>query len=271
MRAQLAVSSLIVFGLILIGLGFTRLPYVLSYEETVAVQTSTPDIFEEVQVVVERSTLPVLRFLDTVVSTTIYVTETVESTSTTRRTILEIAERFLDSETALAAGPFTIEAPSSLEVVWRSNSAVSIFLSLDGYENVSAWTPLGVGITGSTVIPLDKSSTFYLIVRTWSSAATFSLTAASTSLEKVTETTTLTITSYQTTVYTSTSYTTSTRSYTTTYTTTRPDFYVVTYVTTVTETRYPDLSFMSLMGSFIVFVGILLMVLLLKTFARPPE
>ncbi|MCS7110277.1 MAG: hypothetical protein NZ956_02250 [Candidatus Caldarchaeum sp.] len=271
MRAQLAVSSLIVFGLILIGLGFTRLPYVLSYDETVAVQTSRMRTVEELEVVVKTSTLERPAPVQTTVATTFYITETTQSTATGRRTLAEFVNRSLNGGTALAAGPFDVEGTSSLEVVWRSNSAVNIFLAFDDYGNVSSWMLLGRGVTGSAVMPFGRDSTVYVIVMAGPSPANFSLTAAKTGLETITTTRTLTSTAVKTTTYTTTSYITSETTYTSTQTTQRPEFYVVTYVAAVTETRYPDLSFMTLMGSFIVFVGILLMVLLLKTLAKPPQ
>ena len=58
---------------------------------------------------------------------------------------------------------------------------------------------------------------------------------------------------------------------TTTFTTktTRTNYFTTHVETTLVETRYSDLSFMSFMGSFLVFVGILFMVLMLKTMPKP--
>lgn len=271
MRAQLAVSSLIVFGLILIGLGFTRLPYVLSYDETVAVQTSRMKSVEELEVVIKTSTLERPASAETTVATILYITETTQSTTTGRRTLAELVNRYLNGGTALAAGPFDVEGTSSLEVVWRSDSVVNIFLAFDDYGNISTWMLLGRGVFGSAVMPFGRNSTVYVIVMAEPSPANFSLTAVKTGLETITTTRTQTSTAVKTTTYLTTYYVTSETTYTTTQTTQRPEFYVVTYVTAVTETRYPDLSFMTLMGSFIVFVGILLMILLLKTLAKPPQ
>lgn len=271
MRAQLAVSSLIVFGIILIGLGFTRLPYVLSYDETVVLQTSRLRTVEESELIVTSYTLEKLEKVETVISSTFQFTELIESTSTARRILAEIVNRTLDLHNALVVGPFPFEGFSALEVSWRSNGVVTIFLSLDGFENASFWMLLGRGVTGFAVMPFDKGSTVYLIVKAGGSPANFSLTAAATRLEKVVETRTLIFTTYQTTTSTKTTYATTEKTFTTTYTTLRPEFYVISRTTAVTETRYPDLSFMTVMGSFIVFVGILFMILLLRTFAKPVE
>ncbi|MEM1948774.1 MAG: hypothetical protein QW240_08610 [Candidatus Caldarchaeum sp.] len=271
MRAQLAVSSLIVFGVILIGLGFTGLPYVLTYDQTVAVQTSRVKTVEELELVITSLTMEETTIFPTVVSTTSLSTETFVTTSTVKQSLVDFSDRRIEAGIALVTGPFVVNGPSSLEVSWRSAAAVSVYLALNTYENISGWMLLGRGVTGSATMPLDRSSTFYLIVSSGPASSEVSLTAMAATVETITETTTLTTTTFRTTTITSTSYKTSEKTYTTTFTTTRPEYFVVTYVTSVTETRYPNLSFMIVMGSFLVFVGLLLMFLILRTLAKPVE
>lgn len=271
MRAQLAVSSLIVFGVILIGLGFTGLPYVLTYDQTVAVQTSRFKTVEELEVVVTSLTLEETTVFQTVFSTTFFSTETFTTTSTVKQLLVDFSDRRVDAGTAVVTGPFAVNEPSSLEVSWRSAAAVNVYLALDSYQNISNWMLLGRGVTGSATMPLDGSSTIYLIVSSGSVSSEVSLTAVAVTVETLTGTTTLTATTVRTTTTMSTFYKTSEKTYTTTFTTTKPEYFVVTYVTTVTETRYPDLSFMIVMGSFLVFVGLLLTFLILRTLAKPVE
>lgn len=270
MRAQLAVSSLIVFGIILIGLGFTGLPYVLSYDETVVVQTSRFRTVEQQEVFAETTTLQSIIALETTVTSTVPVVETVTTTTTVSRIVGQIVNETIQ-QAALVTGPFYFWASSILEVNWRSNSTVDVFLVYDDYQNASTWMLLGRGYVGSTAMRIDSNSSLYIIVRAANSAATFNLVISETSAEAATVTKTAFVTTYRAATYTTTAYTTSERTFTTTLVTTRPEFYVTTIVTAVTETRYPDLSFMSFMGSFLVFVGILFMVLLLKTMARPVD
>jgi hypothetical protein len=53
--------------------------------------------------------------------------------------------------------------------------------------------------------------------------------------------------------------------------TTKTVYFTMGVETTVVETRYSDLSFMAFMGSFLVFVGILLMALTLKAMPKPTD
>lgn len=271
MRAQLAVSSLIIFGIILVGLGFARLPYVITYDETVAIQTSRVTTVVETEAIVRTTTMELTEAFETTILSTIFSTETAVTTNTLTRVAAEVSNQTVAAEAALVTGPITIQPSRTLELSWKSNKTVDIYIAVGSYLNTSGWMLVGRGVIGSAAIPFDGEAEIYVITRTSGAAASVSFTAVESWPETITETKTSTLSTLLTTTMDSTRYLTSETTDTTSYTTEKPLYYVTTLVTTVTETRYPDLSFMTLMGSFIIFVGILFMVLLLRTLGKPVE
>ncbi len=113
MRAQLAVSSLILFGVVLIGLGFVRLPYVALNRDTVVVQTSstTATEVEELVVTTELTTSTqdtLTTVVNKVATTTIYTktTKTVYFTAAVETTVAET--RYSDLSFMAFTGSFLV-------------------------------------------------------------------------------------------------------------------------------------------------------------------
>ncbi len=271
MRAQLAVSSLIIFGIILVGLGFAGLPTVITYEETVALQTSSATNVVETEAIAWTTTLELAETFETTLVSTTLSTVTDVTTSTLKRVAAEAVNQTVSPEAALVTGPITIQRMRSLELSWKSNKTVDIYIAVGDYLNASSWTLVGRGVVGSAVIPFTEEAEVYVITGSAGAHASVSVTVLETWSETIAETRTSTLSTTLTTTMTSTRYLTSETTYTTSYTTEKQVYYVTTLVTTVTETRYPDLTFMTLMGSFIIFVGILFMILLLRTLGKPVE
>ncbi|BAJ50731.1 hypothetical protein CSUB_C0874 [Candidatus Caldarchaeum subterraneum] len=271
MRAQLAVSSLIIFGIILVGLGFAGLPYVITYDETVAIQTSSVTTVVETDAIVRTTTMELTEAFETSVVSTTLSTETAVTTNTLRHVAAEVVNQTVTAEAALVTGPITVQPSRTLELSWKSNKTIDIYIAVGSYLNASSWRLVGRGVVGSAATPFNDEAEIYVITRTDGAAASVSVTVVETWPETTTETKTSTLSTSLITTFTSTRYLTSETTYTASYTTEKPVYYVTTLVTTVTETRYPDLSFMTLMGSFIIFVGILFMVLLLRTLGKPVE
>jgi len=112
-RAQLAVSSLILFGVVLIGFGFVKLPYVDLNKDTVVVQTSSTTAAEVEEVVV--TTVQTTSTQDTsttvvnnVATTTIYTktTKTVYFTMGVETTVVET--RYSDLSFMAFMGSFLV-------------------------------------------------------------------------------------------------------------------------------------------------------------------
>jgi hypothetical protein len=113
MRAQLAVSSLILFGVVLIGFGFVKLPYVALNKDTVVVQTSSTTAAEVEEVVV--TTVQTTSTQDTsttvvnnVATTTIYTetTKTIYFTMGVETTVVET--RYSDLSFMAFMGSFLV-------------------------------------------------------------------------------------------------------------------------------------------------------------------
>jgi hypothetical protein len=113
MRAQLAVSSLILFGVVLIGFGFVKLPCVALNKDTVVVQTSSTTAAEVEEVVV--TTVQTTSTQDTsttvvnnVATTTIYTktTKTVYFTMGVETTVVET--RYSDLSFMAFMGSFLV-------------------------------------------------------------------------------------------------------------------------------------------------------------------
>lgn len=259
-----------VFGLLLIGMGFVRLPYVSSFRDTVIVQTSTerPTEVEELATTVLTTSYTTAAELDAKITT--LTVETVTNSRTVTQTLISLENKTLEPDKPLVTGPFKFNSPSTVEVAWSSNSDVELYrASGDGLDS---WVFVGRGFTGVTRFAVDGGTTVYVVLRPVSTSGLLTaMQLSSTSVETfVEERTRTTITETKTTL-TTLAYTLSSKVYTTLLKSTKTDFFTVAVETTVTETRYADLWFMTFMGSFLVFVGLLLTILLLRTLAKPVE
>lgn len=273
MRAQLAVSSLIVFGIVLIGMGFVKLPYVSSFKDTVIMQTSAASVtqFEEPITTVFTTSYTVLTAINTSLTTS--MVETVTSSTTVVQTLTRLQNLTLDPEKPLVAGPLRLNSPSTVEVSWSSSTDMELYrASGERLEQPSSWMLIGRGFSGVIMFDLAENASFYIVVRPVSNAGLLTvMQISSSSVETVVQNKTRTTTVEAKTTVTTLTYATSSHVYTTLLRSTKTDFFTVAVETTVTETRYADLSFMTAMGSFLVFVGLLLTVLLLRTLAKPVE
>ncbi len=271
MRAQLAVSSLIVFGLLLIGLGFIQLPYVTTTSDTVIIQTyseRTGQSEELVTIVFTEYQTTVSEAL-TILTTTII--ETVQNQITVTRTISQVINKTLNITTPLSLGPFNVNASSTIEVLWLSDKDVEIYIaSRETLESPNDWTLLGRGVSGRVVLKTSTATSIYILLKTFlNNAVLKQLTVLSSGEETIYEERQRTVAAETKTTITTVTPLTKTRTATTYSIVTKTEYYTVAMQTVLTETRYADLWFMTFTGSFLVFVGLLLLVLLLKTLAKP--
>ncbi|MEM2095061.1 MAG: hypothetical protein QXX19_00685 [Candidatus Caldarchaeum sp.] len=271
MRAQLAVSTLIVFGLVLIGLGFVGVPYVSTSEDSVVVQTSSMRTIKA-----EDATWSALTETNTVelVSTTrltTTITETYHTTTTSLRTIAHIDSIIITAGSALVLGPFEVNPPATIAVSWSSDNRLEVYTaSAKTLGNRSGWILLGDGANGLNSFSLTEPGPTYFVLSTPAEPAVLNFLRILANETMTTHGEEVKAVVYETTVRTILpSFTTRTVGYTTLITTTVMEYFTLAVATTLTETRYADLSFMTVMGSFLVFAGLLVMMLLLRTVGRP--
>jgi len=272
-RAQLAVSSLIVFGIMLIGLGFVRLPYVASFKDTVIIQTSTERVTQFEEPVTEVLTTSYTTVAEVAVRFTTSTVETTTGSRTVSRTLTTLRNMTLELDKPLVAGPFRSNSESMVEVSWSSSSDVELYsASGDVLHQPAGWALVGRGFSGVARFAVAGNTSFYVILKTVSNNGLLTaMQISSSSVEAVFEAGIRTTIVETKTTVTTIAYTTSSHVYTTLLQSTKTDFFTVAVQTTVTETRYADLGFMTAMGSFLVFVGLLLTILLLRTLAKPVD
>ncbi|MDW7978724.1 MAG: hypothetical protein RMH74_07970 [Candidatus Caldarchaeum sp.] len=273
MRAQLAVSSMIVFGLVLIGFGFVGLPYVYNSEGTVVVQTSSGKTVqtEEVVETVSYDTYSLTSVLTTRLTTV--AVETVQTTSRATKTLTHVEGLYINTGTALILGPFELKPHTVVEVSWMSDPVILVYTaSKDELGNSSGWVLLGSGLNGLAKFNSSEGRLVYLVLSPSSDRTLLkALMIASDETVPVATEIRRTATVETSTTITTLTQTPRTTTYTTLSITTVIEYFTVAVRTTLTETRYADLSFMAVMGSFLVFAGILVMMLLLRTVAKPAE
>ncbi|MEM4281538.1 MAG: hypothetical protein QW470_05275 [Candidatus Caldarchaeum sp.] len=270
MRAQLAVSSLIVFGLLLIGMGIVKLPYVSSFRDTIIMQTSTerPTEIMELATTVLTVSYTTVAELDAKITTS--TVETVTNSRTVTQTLISLENKTLEPDKPLLTGPFKFNSPSTVEVMWSSNSDVELYRASG--DGLGSWVLVGRGFAGVARFAVNGNTTVYVILKPVSNNGLLTaMRLSSTGVETFVEERTRTTIAETKTAVTTLAYTLSSKVYTTLLKSTKTDFFTVAVETTVTETRYADLWFMTAMGSFLVFVGLLLTILLLRTLAKPVD
>jgi len=264
MRAQLAVSSLIVFGLVLIGLGAVQLPYVATVRETLVFQTYThsPTRVEEVYTTVTTSeTSTLTRYTTTDIVSTTEVLEKVENVTQSLGSYQNI---FLKHGSPYVLGQFVFNTTTELLVDWRAGDEVELYVYLLGQDEES-WQPIGRGVSGLINVTLSGSGPWILSAQSLQKDTTLEKLTLTGRWQTTSQTTiTKTTTQLKTVAYTTTLTQLQTFSYTTIYETLWTSYYTTALETIFTETRYAELWFMTVTGSFLVFVGILLILLLLK-------
>ncbi len=270
MRAQLAVSGLIVFGLLLIGLGFIKLPYVTTTSDTIILQTYSERtrLSEEVVTTVFTEYQTTVSEVMTVLTTTI--TEVVQNKITVTRTVAQISNKTLNTNTPLLLGPFDFNASSTVEVSWLSDREVEIYIaSRETLGSPDSWTLLGRGVSGNVVRQMSTATSIYILLKTpFNNAFLKQLTVLSSGEETINEEKQKIVAAETRTTITTVTPLIKTRTATAFSTVTKTEYYTTAVQTVLTETRYADLSFMTFTGSFLVFAGLLLLVLLLKTLAK---
>ncbi|MEM0443252.1 MAG: hypothetical protein QXJ73_03770 [Candidatus Caldarchaeum sp.] len=270
-RAQLAVSTLIVFGLLLIGLGFVGVPYVSTSEDSVVVQTSSLRTVKA-----EDATWSALTETNTVevVSTTrltTTITETYPTTTTSLRTLAHMDRMTITTGSALVLGPFEVNPPATIAVSWSSDDRLEVYTaSAKTLGNRSGWILLGDGPNGLNSFSSTEPGPIYFVISPSAEPAVLNFLRVLANETMKTHGEEVKAVVLETTVRTTLPMsTTRTVSYTTLLTTTVVEYFTLAVKTTLTETRYADLSFMTVMGSFLVFVGLLVMMLLLRAVGRP--
>ncbi len=277
MRSQLAVSSLIVFGVILVAFSLFRFPYTVTENETVVIQTSTTTTILQPYTYTTTIELIEQRPTTTTITTTITAKNLITATTLTTlsSTLFSSSEAVASSATPLVIGPFAVDAGRELHVRWRAEALVSLYLlnysqlPLEGKPQ--DWLAAATGSGGEITLQTEQESSIYLLIYggntitkinelsihlTWIENTTTIQTSTERKPTTITKPTTQT-----TTLYTE-------KQVTTTLTETSKKFYTTTTAITVTETRYSSLNFTIVMGSFLIFAGIMFMLILSRRLAQ---
>lgn len=199
------------------------------------------------------------------------ITETYHTTTTSLRTIAHIDSIIITAGSALVLGPFEVNPPATIAVSWSSDNRLEVYTaSAKTLGNRSGWILLGDGANGLNSFSLTEPGPTYFVLSTPAEPAVLNFLRILANETMTTHGEEVKAVVYETTVRTILpSFTTRTVGYTTLITTTVMEYFTLAVATTLTETRYADLSFMTVMGSFLVFAGLLVMMLLLRTVGRP--
>ncbi|MDJ0270178.1 MAG: hypothetical protein NXY59_06510 [Aigarchaeota archaeon] len=271
MRSQLAVSSLIVFGVILVAFSLFRFPYTVIENETVIIQASTTTTILQPYTYATTLELIEQRPATTTITTTITAKNLITTTTiaTISSALFSSSEAVASSTTPLIIGPFMIDAGRELHVRWRAEALVSLYLlnysQLPIEGKPESWLAAATGGGGEITLQTTQESPIYLLIYgsntitrinelrihlTWIENTTTTQIKTEQKPTTITKTTTQTTTLYME------------KQVTTTLTETSKKFYTTTTAITVTETRYSSLNFAIVMGSFLIFAGIMFMLIL---------
>ena len=269
MRAQLAIIVLIIFGAGLVALGLIRFPYTSVEEEEAVIQTSSTT--SQPIIVTSQTVATLLQTYTTATTTTLGSVETVISVSYTKIGLEKIGPASISPEKPLITGPFTVDGGETLEIVWSADSSLDVYiLSADELGNSSppiSWKAHQSGSQNSLSYSPASDTNVYVVAYTVDTMTQLS------TLEINRVVSILLSETYTSTITTPLTYTTISTEYATGETTitrleTSRIIYTTLVKTTVTETRYSDVSFTAFMGSFLIFVGILLLLLLVRVIPR---
>ncbi|MEM3031562.1 MAG: hypothetical protein QW756_02190 [Nitrososphaerota archaeon] len=270
MRAQLSIIVLIAFGAGLVALGLIRFPYTTAHEDDVLVQTSST----EVQTVVETGTI-VLTYIRTSSATSHTTLQVVETYTTTRLTsattvLNTIGPRRAWPETPIILGPYTVDLGEKLRILWTADRPLNVYVMASNITPPTTWLAVGEGAVGNLTYTTSAAENVYVGVY----ASEPDTTISGVEVIRLADVPNVEMGTRTSTVTTALSYTTTHTIYEAGETTvarleTARIPYTTLVRTTVTETRYSDVGFAAFMGSFIIFTGILLMVLLVRVMPKP--
>ena len=276
MKAQLAIIALIVFGAGLVVLGFVRLPYTVVDEEEALIQTSTTSLATLTEVVTTTQTHIDSTSITTAVHSVVTETVTYTSTTTSKKSLEAFTDLTFGTSNPLLFGPYTLDPNTALELYWNGSGFLDVYLLLsDELPNDGrplTWRAFESSSQGNiTYRPSTSEAIHILIYPREPSVFVSSLVASQLSFITSAATTTR-----LTSIATTSLYTTTYPVYeTVTATTTRVEptkiLYTTQITTVFTETRYSELTFAAFMGSFLIFVGIVLMALLLRVLPKIPQ
>ncbi len=269
MRAQLSVIVLILFGAGLVALGLIRFPYTVVEEEDAIIQISSITTLPVTATEQAVETLSQTYTLTT--TTTMEKIETVTSTTYMKTMLGTIGPASISLGKPLIIGPFKVGVGETIEIVWSADSNLEVYvLSENEMGNSSpptSWRAHQSGAENNLSYSPAGDTEVYVAAYTVDAMVNLSsLELNRIAVVNVSETYTTTITTPLTYVTTSTIY--ESRETTTTRLETSRIIYTTLIKTTVTETRYSDVSFTAFMGSFLIFVGVLLLFLLVRVIPR---
>jgi len=275
MRSQVALSALIVFGSVLVVLGLVKFPYTVSQMETLVVETS-----REVPVTQSHSFTSYLTFNRTVTQQTSTLRPETRTTDTTsiiqipkQATVYESNLTALSQAEPLRLGPFDTNPNQTIEVTWESNSSVLVYLLNETEASAvfgtlpTVWRNYGSGSMGTLSHKSETVDRNYVFLYANTSDTVIRLIRVILTwvdVQTITETRTFTTVLTEPIAVTTVEPLVEEHVYTTTFMSSSTSFYATSVETLVTETRFSDISFTAFMGSFLIFVGILLMLLLVS-------